>query len=249
MSFEQDHGALHCPSCAQPMRSMTLARYDGASLTVDLCTQCYVIWFDQHESTQLAPEAVIELFQEIHAHREGERHPLSSDLHCPRCTGPLVLSHDICKAGPLTYYRCQHDKGRLTPFFQFLREKQFVRSLSPTELSHVRAQIKQVLCPSCGAPMDLEHAAACSYCGAPLAVLDADAVQAAMKIWTESATRRAQTAADVRVQSLAGTIQALSQQVNPSPLTSETFALLVNESDLLACCIGALGKLIVSMRD
>jgi hypothetical protein len=38
------------------------------------------------------------------------------------------------KAGRFSYWRCPDEHGRLTPFFQFLREKQFVRSLTPAEL-------------------------------------------------------------------------------------------------------------------
>jgi hypothetical protein len=33
-------------------------------LEVDLCFGCCLIWFDQGESAQLAPAAVIELFQQ-----------------------------------------------------------------------------------------------------------------------------------------------------------------------------------------
>lgn len=248
--MEAEHQTpLHCPSCAQAMRSLTLARYDGATLTIDLCTHCYVIWFDHGESTQLAPAAVIELFKEIHAHRSDQRNPLPQALACPRCHGPLALTHDIGKAGPLTYYRCQHDLGRLTPFFQFLREKQFVRSLTPAELHHVQAEIKQVQCPSCGAPVDLEHSTACTYCGAPIAVLDADAVQAAMHTWADAEARRTAAAMDPRVQALTGKIQVISHQVVLDRLTEDTFALFEGKRDLMSCCIGALGKLITSLQE
>ena len=69
-----------------------------------------------------------------------------------------MLTHDICKSGPLSYYRCPQDNGRLTPFFQFLREKQFLRVLTAAELASVR--VKQLQCSNCGAPIDLERSTA-----------------------------------------------------------------------------------------
>jgi len=44
-------------------------------------------------------------------------------------------------------------------------------------VQRLRATVKQVRCSSCGAPIDIERDAACGYCRAPLAILDADAVQ------------------------------------------------------------------------
>lgn len=248
MESEQDRTPLSCPSCSQPMRSLHVERYDGGTLTIDLCAQCYVIWFDHAESAQLAPAAVIELFKEIHTHRDEQRHPLAQDMHCPRCAGVLALTHDICKSGPLVYYRCAHDLGRLTPFFQFLREKKFVRSLSPLELTRVRAEIQHVACPSCGAAVDLEHSAACSYCGSPIAVLDADAVNAAMKSWAEAEARRVSgPATDPRVMALTSKLQALSQQAVPGLLIDDPLDKFAGEADLMHSCIGALGGLLASL--
>ena len=50
-------------------------------------------------------------------------------------------------------------------------------SLSPAEVRQLRATCTQVRCSSCGAPVNIERDAACGYCHAPLAILDADAVQ------------------------------------------------------------------------
>lgn len=181
----------HCPNCQQTMDTLDLERVTGGRVHVDLCVPCSAIWFDRAESMQLSPSAVIELFKTVHAHHDAARERLGSRMPCPRCDGALTFTKDICKTGPISYYRCLKGHGRLTPFFQFLREKQFVRTLSNVELDQVRIQIKQVMCSSCGAPVDLANESGCHYCGSPIAVLDADAVDKAMKIWSEAAVRRA----------------------------------------------------------
>ena len=238
---------LHCPSCSEQMQTLELPRRAIGSLQVDLCYGCCLIWFDQSESAQLAPAAVLELFQQIHARRDGGRSRVSASLSCPRCTNGLALTHDLCKSGPLQYFRCPEDGGRLTPFFQFLREKQFLRSLTPVELKRVRAEIRQLQCSNCGAPIDLEHSTSCSYCGSPIAMLDTNAVNEAMQMWAaEDARARVATAeAMARVQSIYGTDPV---QARPAPdvLSLDPITGIEAGSDLVQACIAALGDLLVS---
>ena len=172
------------------MTARALARMSGGELQVDLCHPCHAIWFDRNESLQLAPGAVVELFQDIHRHRDEARRPLAERPQCPRCRAALALTRDLGKAGRFSYYRCPQDHGRLTPFFEFLREKQFVRSLTQTELARVRAELKSVRCSGCGAPIDLQRESQCGFCRAPVAILDADAVEKAVRMWSEAEARR-----------------------------------------------------------
>ncbi len=161
------------------------------AVRVDLCFACAGFWFDPMESVQLAPAAVIELFKEIYAHRDGAKTPVGQRLSCPRCAGVLALSHDLCKSGRFSYFRCQRGDGRYTPFFEFLREKQFVRAPTVTELQQVRVQVRQITCSECGAPIDLEHEQQCKYCHAPIAFLDPDAVEKAMRMYADKDQHRA----------------------------------------------------------
>ena len=172
------------------MQQRTLARNTGGELQIDVCHGCRAIWFDRNESLQLSPGAVIELFQDIHRHRDDPRRPLAERPVCPHCRTALALTRDMGKAGRFHYYRCPQDHGRLTPFSEFLHEKQFVRSLTPAELARVRAELKTVRCSGCGAPIDLERESACSFCRAPIAILDPDAVERALKMWSEAEARR-----------------------------------------------------------
>jgi hypothetical protein len=177
---------IPCPNCVQSMQAQDLERHDHGSVRVYLCFACAGIWFDHLASVQLAPSAVIELFKEISTHQDGVRQPVANDLSCPRCRDPLVLSFDLCKAGRFSYFMCRRGDGRFTPFFQFLREKQFVRTLTAAELQRVRSQVRQIACSQCGAPIDLEHDSQCKYCHAPVSFLDPQAVEKAAQVWSEA---------------------------------------------------------------
>jgi hypothetical protein len=159
------------------MARRTFAGRGLGPVDLDLCLGCQAIWFDAMESAQLTPGAVLELFDLIRQAQAQAPRPLAQSCACPVCHHTLHLVHDIERTNHITYYRCSEGHGRLTTFAQFLREKNFVRSLSPAEVSRLRAVVARVRCTSCGAPIDLARDAACSYCRAPIAILDADAVQ------------------------------------------------------------------------
>lgn len=172
--------ALVCPSCANAMRKETFQRKLGGELPVDICPACKLIWFDRFENLQLAAGGLLELFRLIHAHHDDPVSPVRTRMDCPRCRDPLVLTHDMQRSTRFVYYRCENAHGKLTAFYQFLREKNFVRSLSPVEVARLKVDIKQVRCSGCGAPINLDTESACSFCRAPVAVLDANAMHAAL---------------------------------------------------------------------
>jgi Zn-finger nucleic acid-binding protein len=181
---------IHCPSCRQEMQAQDLERHDQGVVQVDLCFACAGLWLDHLVSVQLAPAAVIELFKQIYAHRDDARQSMASQLSCPRCNDALVLSFDLSKAGRFSYFMCHRCDGRFTPFFQFLREKQFVRSPTAAELQKIRSEVRQITCAECGAPIDLQHESQCKYCHAPVSFLDPAAVEKALKMWSDAANRR-----------------------------------------------------------
>lgn len=178
---------MDCPNCKSAMESQSFDRHLAGEVAVDLCFPCHLIWFDSAESLQLAPAGVLELFKQIHRHEKSERRPLSTQFGCPRCNRRLRRTEDMSKGGRFRYFRCGKDHGRLTPFFDFLREKQFVRALTSGEIARVRAQISQVQCSGCGAPIDLARDTRCTHCAAPLSILDADAVEKAVRMWADRA--------------------------------------------------------------
>jgi hypothetical protein len=162
------------------MDRLAVGGVHGRDIDLDLCFACHLAWFDKRESIQLSPRGTLDLFRVLQEHGDDPRHALKSRLVCPRCRRRLSLMHDIGKGGRFSYYACPQRDGRLTPFSEFLKEKQFVRALSPAEQARVRAEVKNVQCSSCGAPVDVVKGFQCEHCGSPITVLDADAVAKAL---------------------------------------------------------------------
>ena len=147
---------------------------------VDICWPCHLIWFDHMESVAMSAQSVIDLFKQIHAHRADERQVVSLTGNCPTCNSALLQSFDFSRTGRFQYHRCPTGHGRLITFMQFLREKHFVRTLSPSEVRTLAITVRQIRCSSCGAGIDITHDAACTHCAAPVAVLDEAAVAKAL---------------------------------------------------------------------
>lgn len=162
----------------------------GQDIEIDICFACHVLWFDKRESIQLSPRGTLDLFQVLHEHRDDPRHSLRDRQSCPRCRRRLALQRDIGKSGRFTYYACPERHGRLTPFSEFLKEKRFVRELTPAEEQRLRAEVKNVQCSGCGAPVDVAKGFRCGHCGSPLTVLDADAVAKTMRELEAADARR-----------------------------------------------------------
>lgn len=225
------------------MQLLSVECRPSGHLDIDICVQCCVIWFDNTESTKLAPSAVVELFKIVNASADAPRLPLASALPCPRCRVKLNLTQDICKTGRISYYRCA-THGRLTPFYQFLKEKQFIRQLTPIEIGRLRADVRQIKCSGCGGSIDLASDTACSYCGAAIAVLDADAVTNAMEVWATAAERR-RNSSPAEISEATLQLAAAHEKIKQMENQSRRDAMLGNGSnaDLVHVCIASLGGL------
>ena len=181
---------IACPGCSLPMAQLTVDAHYGRTVGLDLCHACGAFWFDVNESLALTAGAVLKLFVVI-AERHQDRRPPSGSPTCPRCRRGLALTSDMQRNVHFGYWRCPAEHGRFTTFTEFLREKNFVRPLSAPELDQLRANVKMIHCSSCGAPIDLEHTSTCSYCRAPVSVLDAKQVEAVVvQLKRDEADRR-----------------------------------------------------------
>ena len=78
----------------------------------------------------------------------------------------------------------------MTPFVQFLREKDFIRPLAPAELERLKAHVRTIRCSGCGAPVDLARDMVCSFCRAPVEAIDPEAIAKALKTLGDAETRR-----------------------------------------------------------
>lgn len=172
------------------MRTLVLARDPLSPLAIDACDNCQALWLDANESQQLTPGALIEVFRAIATSHPHARAAYPALLPCPRCTTPLTLTRDIRQTTRFTYYRCRYGHGRFTPYAQFLREKNFIRPLDAAEITRLRATVSTVRCVSCGGPVSLDRSAVCPYCGAPVMLLDPDAVTKALAALETAETQR-----------------------------------------------------------
>jgi len=168
---------MQCPGCAATMTALTLDGHLGTKVDLDLCAACQVIWFDRLESLRLSPGATLSLFRTIGERKQTSPPPLGDPLKCPRCDLRLLLTNDRQRNTPFRYRRCAREHGRLITFFDFLREKDFVRPLSARQIAELRASVQTVNCSNCGAPIDLAQASACAHCSTPLSMLDLNQIE------------------------------------------------------------------------
>jgi len=153
------------------MERLTVDAVLGAKLDVDVCTQCRAFWFEPFETIHLTPASTLRVFTLI-ANAAGNAGAFPASSQCPKCGAPLLLTHDRQRNTPFTYWRCDNGHGRFTPFVDFLREKDFIKPLSPQQLNELRQSVQTIHCGNCGAPIDLTRDSACAHCGAALSMLD-----------------------------------------------------------------------------
>jgi hypothetical protein len=163
---------MNCPNCKIEMTSMTLDAHLSAPVTIDVCIPCQAFWFDKYESLKLSPGSTLKLLKLIGEHSSESKPSISSTVQCPRCDLALRLTHDLQRSTRFSYWRCPNDHGRFTSFFDFLREKNFIRNLTAQQIDDLKQKVQSVNCANCGAPIDLANASACTHCGTPISILD-----------------------------------------------------------------------------
>lgn len=163
---------MNCPNCHAQMVQQSLDGHLGRPVVIDLCHACQAFWFDGYEILKLTPGSVLTLFRVIGEQPPTARKPLSDEAACPRCGAGLVLTHDLQRSTRFQYRRCPKGCGRLITFFDFLREKNFIRPLSAEQIAELRRNVQTVNCSNCGGPVDLAAGSTCPHCGSPLSMLD-----------------------------------------------------------------------------
>ena len=165
------------------MSIYSLPGHYNQTVEIDVCHDCNAIWFDQWESSQLSPDGTVALFQLINE-RGGTSSTAASKfgegLRCVTCGTGMKLVNDRVKNTRFAYQSCPKGHGRLTTFYNFLAEKQFVRELTQLERSKLAATVQQIKCSGCGASVNIGKTDACEYCRAPVSVFDRDAAKTAI---------------------------------------------------------------------
>jgi hypothetical protein len=149
------------------MSEHTLGGHQGTAVVIDVCLPCQAFWFDGRESLQLTPASTLKLFRVIGDEAATTRHALPARTTCPRCSAALEPVEDMQRTTKFRYRLCPKQHGRFITFFDFLREKDFIKPLSGEQLADLRAHLETVNCSNCGAPMDLGKASVCAHCRSP----------------------------------------------------------------------------------
>ena len=154
------------------MTGWTMEGRLGKQIIIDVCTGCQAFWFDSHESLQLSPGATLKLMKFIGEHSSTVKATFTEAMRCPRCGGRLMLAHDMVRNMRFTYWSCGIGHGHFIGFFDFLKEKNFIRALAPQEIQQLKLNVQSVNCSNCGAAIDLQTNSACPYCHSAISILD-----------------------------------------------------------------------------
>jgi len=182
----------HCTNCSTLMSLYALPGHYNQNIEIDVCHDCNAIWFDQWESSQLSPDGTVALFQLINE-RGGASSTATSKfgegLRCVTCGTGMRLTNDRVKNTRFAYQACPKGHGRLTTFYNFLAEKQFVRELTQQERAKLATSVQQIKCSSCAAPVNIGKTDACEYCRAPVSVFDREAAKKAIDHYLQERQR------------------------------------------------------------
>src|SRR5688572_3261355 len=154
------------------MQQHTLDAHQGRSVVIDLCKPCQAFWFDTYESLALTPSSTLSLFRIIGEAAARPQIKNADVAKCPRCRAGLRRTRDMQRATRFEYFKCPNQHGRLITFFDFLKEKDFIRPLTPQQIAELRRSVQFINCSNCGAPVDLAKGSDCAHCGSPLSMLD-----------------------------------------------------------------------------
>src|SRR4029434_6840220 len=153
------------------MHEETFDGHLGRSVVIDICHACQCFWFDARESASLTPGSTLALFRVIGERLTRPQHSNAELAKCPRCKGRLRRTQDMQRSTRFEYLNCPNGHGRLISFFDFLREKDFIRPLTPHQIAELRENVGSVNCANCGGPVDLSKGAACTQCVTALSML------------------------------------------------------------------------------
>lgn len=114
MEYNAEKHSLQCPKCQHGMEEIT---HEG--ITIDRCTNCQGLWFDDDEADRLKRvkdgDAV-----DIGDPKEGWKWDSRADINCPRCGKQMQKAFDP-KQKHIWYERCPDhgifmDAGEFTDF-------------------------------------------------------------------------------------------------------------------------------------
>jgi hypothetical protein len=182
---------MNCPNCASPMTDWKLAGRLGNQFTIDVCPPCQAFWFNRHEELGLTPASTLQLMKCIGDHSPSPKPTFADRLMCSFCGSNLTLAHDMSRSMHFVYWKCPSEHGHFISFFDFLKEKDFIRPLSLAEIQNLRVSVAEVHCSNCGGSVNLQLNSACPYCHSPISILDLPGQQQIMAQLKEATDAKA----------------------------------------------------------
>ena len=232
---------VECPNCDKAMLSLSLSATTGMQVEAGECADCTLLWFDAGTDSRLAPSSVLQVFQAIATSTGASGIPVRAELTCPRCRSSLTFVHDLQRTTRFTHWRCPSDHGELVAFTQFLREKNFIRAPSADELARLRADVREITCSQCGAPIDLQRDSACPFCHAPVALVDSEGIAAAVR---DLRANRAAVGRTSRPSQDGASAAALANVQLSAILDPDRIREHVGPHDLLSIGVASIGRLL-----
>lgn len=165
---------MRCPGCTSDMERLVVNAVLGASAEVHACQQDRAFWFAPFETEHLTPQSTLQLVAMIAEHSKTPSTPWPKSCHCPMCASVLLLTHDMQRTTRFQYWRCDAGHGRFTAYVDFLREKSFIKALTPQERADISRKVQFIHCANCGGPIDLTTQSICPHCNAAISMIDMD---------------------------------------------------------------------------
>ena len=88
MDYDKDTHSMKCPKCGHGMDEVT---HEG--VTIDRCSNCQGLWFDEDEAFQLRSTAGGDVV-DVGDPSEGEKWDSHADISCPICAKDMIKSSD-----------------------------------------------------------------------------------------------------------------------------------------------------------
>jgi Transcription factor zinc-finger len=168
---------LMCTSCQQPLQQLQLEGHYGQQVSIDVCGNCHLVWFDAFESVRLSGLGWVGLLREMIATPRASQ-TVPQRLQCVRCHGALKGVRNLTRFGRTAALECERGHGQYQGFALLLAERGLVRSVNTRDLAALKEEDTPLGCLNCGAlvdqvPTELSgQTPQCNYCETPLLLFD-----------------------------------------------------------------------------
>ncbi len=185
-----------CGNCGAAMRDLQLAGHYGSTVTIDICQDCDLVWFDDVETARLSGPGMLDLIGEMASAQRLPHRTLNATIACPRCAGPVRSVHNRSRWGASKQLACLKRHGAYQSFAQFLAEKGLTRPMSSADRARLLQRDGEIHCINCGAQIDAD-AKQCRWCESIPALVDVARLAASLDP-EEALNRQAVHATPVR---------------------------------------------------